>query len=115
MSHSIPEYVPNSGTSIATRNVLDGTARLRYFVRENPVAPADNGWRFLSEIDDEEYINDPENLRVVSFNSVADIEPAIIPILHIPVGTNLELTRDSTGLHFIDNTTGQKLPLSVFE
>jgi hypothetical protein len=115
MSGSVPEFVRDSGGSIATRNVMEGTARLRWFFREPPVGPQDNGWRFLSEIDDDEYLADPENSQFVSFNSVAAIEPAIIPILHLPVGTDIELTRDGSGLHFIDTTTGEEMPLSVFE
>jgi len=68
----------------------------------------------LSEIDDDEYLANPENSQFVSFNSVAAIEPAVIPVLYLPAGTDLELTRDAAGLHFIDNATGEELPASTF-
>ena len=74
-----------------------------------PSAPQDNGWRFFSEIDDEEYWGNPDNLQVVSFTNVAEIEPAVLPILNFPVGTDLELIKDDAGSHLIDSATGREL------
>lgn len=107
MSHNIPEFVKNSGGSIVSKNVLEQRAPLRWAFREEAVDAVDNGWRFLSAIDDEDYINDPANLTVASFNTVVYIEPAILPILHMPVGTDLTITRDAAGrIVLIDNATG---------
>ncbi|QCQ17192.1 DUF2185 domain-containing protein [Microbacterium sp. RG1] len=107
MSHRIPEYVKNSGGSIVSKNVLERRAPLRWAFREKAVDAVDNGWRFLSEIDDDDYINDPANLQVVSFNTVVDIEPAVLPILYMPVGTDLTITRDEAGrIQLVDNKTG---------
>lgn len=111
MSRPIPEYVANSGGSIVSRNILDGKGRLRWLVREPQANPVDNGWRFFSDIDDEQFLSDPNNLQVVSFNTVADIEPAVIPLLNWPVGTDLELVRDGQRIRFVDNTTGK--PVTV--
>jgi hypothetical protein len=100
--------VRNSGASIASKNVLEKRAPLRWAFREEEVDAVDNGWRFLSEIDDDEYINNPANMQVVSFNAVVDIEPAVLPILHMPVGTDLTIIRDEPGrIELIDNTTGK--------
>lgn len=107
MPIDIPDFVPSSGGSVVSRNITDGTARLRWLVRNSPVNPQDNGWRFFSEIDDEAYADDPANFHILSFNSVAAIEPAIIPILHFPVGTDLELVRDVRGMRFVDSDTGE--------
>lgn len=108
MSHPIPEYVKNSGGSIASKNVLERRAPLRWAFREEGVDAVDNGWRFLSAIDDDDYINNPANLQVVSFNTVVDIEPAVLPILYMPVGTDLTIVRDETGrIELLDNATGQ--------
>ncbi|MGN8025874.1 immunity protein Imm33 domain-containing protein [Microbacterium sp. 22242] len=92
-------------------NVLNGIAPLRWLVREPGISAVDNGWRFFSAIDDERYLSDATNLTVVSFNTVANIEPAIIPILRLPVGSDLELVRGEDGLQFRDNLTG--LPVSL--
>jgi len=91
---------------------MEQVAPLKWLVREVSVNPQDNGWRFFSAIDDETYLDDPGNLQVVSFNSVADIEPAIIPILHLPVGSDLELVRDESGVRFVDSTTGEGIALN---
>lgn len=109
MSKLIPEYVSSSGASVVSRNVMERTAPLRWLVREASVNPQDNGWRFFSEIDDETYLDNPDNLQVASFNSVVDVEPAIIPILRLPIGSDLELVRDESGIRFIDNTTGEAI------
>ena len=108
MTQPIPEYIPNSGGSIVSRNLLDGRAPLRWAFREEAANPVDNGWRFLSEADDEDYINDPKNMEVASFNTVVHLEPAVFPILHMPVGTDLTIIRQDGGrMVIIDNHTGR--------
>lgn len=111
MSPSTPEYVAGSGGSVVSKNILDGRAPLRWAVREDPANPVDNGWRFFSEIDDEAYLGDPAHLQVVSFNTVADIEPAVIGLLNLPVGTDLGLVREGRRIHFIDNATGRTVEI----
>jgi hypothetical protein len=111
MTTNIPDFVPASGASIVSRNIMDGTAPLRWLVRDAAANPQDNGWRFFSAIDDEAYLADPANLQVASFTSVAAVEPAIIPILFLPEGTDLELVRDDDGLHFIDSTIGEAISI----
>lgn len=106
---SVPDFVPSSGASVVSRRIMDKTARLRWLVRNAPITPQDNGWRFFSELDDDAYAADPDNFEIASFNSVASIEPAVIPVLHLPVGTDLELVRDDTGKRFVDSTTGEEI------
>ena len=113
VSQPAPEFVPHSGGSIVSRNILEGRARLRWAVRESQANPVDNGWRFFSEIDDDDYLADAKNLEVASFNTVAAIEPAIIPLLHMPVGTDLVLVRDGRRIVFIDNNTGGPVEISL--
>lgn len=104
-----PEYVPDSGASIVSNNILTGRGVLTWLLREEPMNPQDNGWRFLSNIDDDDYINNPDNLQVRSFNTIADIEPAIIGIYGLPVGTDLQLVTKFGRKRFIDNLTGKKI------
>jgi hypothetical protein len=91
---------------VVSLNVLHLRAPLRWAVRERPVDQADNGWRFFSIADTEEYLADPANLTVAPFNQVAAIEPAIIMIYPMPVGTDLVLVREQDGrMYFVDNRT----------
>ncbi|MEX8057507.1 DUF2185 domain-containing protein [Microbacterium sp. 16-032] len=112
MSSTTPEFVRESGASIASRRVLDGSAPLKWAVREAPSNPSDNGWRFFSEVDDESYLDDPSNLEVASFNTIAAIEPAVIPLFNMPVGTDLAIIRDRGAIRFFDNETGREVPAS---
>lgn len=107
-----PEFVRDSGACIVSLNVMNGVAPLRWLVREPSANPSDNGWRFFSAIDDEAYLNRAENLTVASFNDVAMIEPAVIAVYLLPVGSDLELVRQPDGgLFFRDNNTG--MPVST--
>lgn len=110
MSQSTPEFVPESGGSLLSRNALDGKAPIRWAFREEQANPVDNGWRFLSAIDDDEFLSDSANLVVVSFNTVVGIEPAVLPLLYLPEGTDATIERDADGrITIIDNDSGQPL------
>ncbi len=104
------EFIEGAGGVLASRRILAGEGLLKWAFREAPVNPADNGWRFLAEEDDDTYINTPGNLVVVDFNTVAAIEPAVISIYLLPIGSDLQLVEERTGrLVFYDNRTQQPL------
>lgn len=108
---STPDFVPNSGACVVSNNVLSGAGKLKWLVREESMNAMDNGWRFLSDIDDNEYLSDPENFSVATFNRVVEIEPAALGIFALPVGSDLELRREGRRLRFYDNNTG--LPVNL--
>ena len=78
--------------------------------REESVNPVDNGWRAIGDTDTEEYINTAGNNMVVDFDRLVEIEPAVLAIYDMPVGTDLEFFDDNTGKYFIDSNTGKRLP-----
>ena len=96
----------NLGGCIITRSLYEGTSKLKWIFREEPVNPADNGWRALGDTDTEEYINIPENNLVVDFDRLVEIEPAVLAIYDMPVGTDLEY--DSQRRIFIDSNNGKE-------
>ena len=96
----------NLGGCIITRSLFEGTSKLKWIFREEPVNPADNGWRALGDTDTEEYINIPENNLVVDFDRLVEIEPAVLAIYDMPVGTDLEY--DSQRRIFIDSNNGKE-------
>ena len=96
----------NLGGCIITKSLDDGTSKLKWIFREESVNPADNGWRALGDTDTEEYINVPENNLVVDFDRLVEIEPAVLAIYDMPVGTDLEF--DSQRKVFIDSNTGKE-------
>lgn len=97
----------NLGGSIVSKNILENKGRLKWCFRERSVNSIDNGWRFLSEVDTEEYLKDSSNMVVCDWGTIFEIEPAIAPIFHMPVGTELTLVYTEKGKHFIFTDTGE--------
>ncbi len=93
---------------IVSKNILSGNA-LRWCVREEPNNPLDSGWIFMSEVDTDEFLDDPSNCTIALFDVVARIEPAIELIRDFPIGTDLMLIKEDGESHFYDNVTGLKV------
>lgn len=109
-----PEFIPNAGACLASKNVLSGAGRVRWMVREASKAPQDNGWRIFSHIDTSDYLADAANLQVVAFNQVCALEPALIGIYDFPVGSDLQLVVDERGIHIFDTPSGREIPRENF-
>ncbi|MGY3665815.1 MAG: immunity protein Imm33 domain-containing protein [Roseburia sp. 1XD42-69] len=98
----------NMGGSIVSKNILEKKGRLKWCFRENGVNEIDNGWRFLSEIDNDEYLKNAANMVVCDWGTIFEIEPAILPIFDMPVGTDLTLVYEGQKKYFIFTDTGEK-------
>lgn len=110
MPEQYPEFIPNAGACLATKNVVQGHGRPRWMVRENSQNPSDNGWRIMSHIDTSDYLADMSNWQVVDFNAVCAIEPALIGIWDLKVGSDLQLVDDELGIRIVETPTGQEIP-----
>ncbi len=93
----------NSGGCIVSKNLLNKQGKLKWCFRENSMNDIDTGWRFLSDIDTEEYINDSSNLSVCSISSIIQLEPAVLSILHLPTGTDISLEYEGSKKFFVDS------------
>ena len=100
----------NMGGSIASRNILENKGRLKWCVREQSVNELDNGWRFLSDIDTDEFLQDPSNMVVCDWGTLFEIEPAISMIFDMPVGTDLALEYEDGKKYFVYTETGERIP-----
>jgi len=110
-----PEFIPAAGACLVSQNVLSGAGRVRWMVRNESQAEADNGWRIFSEIDTSEYLQDSGNLQIIDFNEACAIEPALIGIWDFEVGADLELVREEDGsIHIIDGASGREVPRENF-
>ena len=89
------------GGCIVTKSLLEGTSRLRWLFREDSCNPADNGWRAIGD----EYLDDVRNSVVVDFDRLVEIEPAVLAVYDLPVGTDLEF--DGENRVFRDSETGE--------
>lgn len=99
------------GGSIVSKNIWEKRARIKWIFREKSVNDVDNGWRFLSEIDTDEYLADSKNMVVCSWEAVLDIEPAIEVVFDLPVGTELTLVYADNKKYFINSETGERVEL----
>ena len=97
------------GASIVSNNILENKANIKWILRENSVNELDNGWRFLSEIDTEEYLSHAENMSTCDWSTIVEIEPAVLSIFNMPIGTELIIIYEDERVYFLDSNSGQKL------
>ena len=97
------------GASIVSNNILRNKANIKWIFREDSVDELDNGWRFLSEIDNEEYLSNPKNMSVCDWSTIVEIEPAVLSICDVPIGTELILIYEGEKKYFLDSNTGEKI------
>ena len=102
-------FISNAGGSIVSKNILSHKGKLRWCVREEAINDVDNGWRFFADIDTEEYLSKAYNMCICDFNTVANIEPAILAIYDCKVGTDIELIEENGKKVFLDSNTGERI------
>lgn len=109
------EFIPKAGVCLATTNVMERRGIVRWMLRNPSHDDVDNGWRIFSDIDTKEYVDDPRNWRIVDFNDVCYIEPALIGIYDFPYGSDLGIARDESGkIDIYDVKTGRVIPRENF-
>ena len=97
------------GASIVSNNILKNKANIKWIFREDFVDELDNGWRFFSQIDTEEYLSHSENMSICDWSTIVEIEPAVLSIFNMPIGTELTMIYEEERVCFLDTITGQKL------
>src|SRR4051812_28079604 len=77
---------------VATDKITVEGLKVGFMYRERPDTDIeeDSGWRFLSGTEDQDYVDDEDNSEIFGLNVIANYDPAIIPYLKMPVGSELE-------------------------
>lgn len=96
LASDIKQLIPNIGGCIATDKITVDGLPVCYMYREEPEFDVDNGWRFFSGTEDQDYVDNPDNSCVYNTNTIANYDPAIIPYLDLPEGTHLDRNDDDT-------------------
>ncbi|MCV7308834.1 DUF2185 domain-containing protein [Mycobacteroides immunogenum] len=104
------EFIPHAGASLATKNVVSGHGLVRWMVRQPSRDSVDNGWLIMSHIDTSDYLDDADNWQIVDFNDLCSIEPALIGIWDMAIGSDLQIVRDEQGIRIVDTPTGRMIP-----
>lgn len=97
------------GGSIVSKNILEEKGRLKWCIREKSINKVDNGWRFLSDIDTEEFLSNPDNMVICDWGTIFEIEPAIMAIFDLPVGTDITLIENHGKKYFVHTDSGEKV------
>lgn len=100
-------YIRGAGGTIVTKSLLSGASKLKWLFRQE--GGQGNGWVAFGDRDTQEYVNDAQNLTIVDFNTLIDIEPAAANVFYMPMGSDLEFRSDKTGKYFVDTKTGKEI------
>jgi hypothetical protein len=88
----IREIAPGYGGCLATDKIVVDGEPVRYMYREEADHDADSGWRFAAGTESEEYMDEVDNHGVYDVNTIANYDPAIVPLLDAAVGSTFERT-----------------------
>ncbi len=103
------KYVENAGSCIVTKSILNGETKFRWLFREEPLNNIDTGWMAFGDSDNDEYVNDPKNLSVVDLNTLINIEPTILNVYEMPIGTDLIFIEEDGDKYFINAKTNEQI------
>jgi hypothetical protein len=86
----IRPLAPGRGSCYASDRITVERHPVGFMYREPPDNEIDSGWRFLSDEDDQEYVDDPKNFEIYDVNTIANYDPSIIEYLDAPVFSAFE-------------------------
>lgn len=72
-----------------SKKIMDEGWKIGYMCRDEAVRENDSGWSFMAGNEDDEYINDYQNIQLMSVHSVLQYDSAIWKYINSPVGTRL--------------------------
>ena len=101
-ANQIKNIATGFGAGIATDSIMVDGNPITYMYREKAENDIDSGWRFFSGLEDQDYVDNPDNLAVYNINTIANYTPAIIPYLNAPVGAELEYDSRSNSFKVIE-------------
>lgn len=61
----------------------------------------------MSDVDTEDFLNDSANMSIWDFNTIAEIEPAILSIYDMPIGTDVTLIHEERKKFWVYTETGE--------
>ena len=86
----IKPLVPSMGSCIATDMITVDGYPVGFMYREEPTDRFDSGWRFMSGLEEQEYMDNPGNLEMYDVNTIANYDPGIMACLDAPIGCAFE-------------------------
>jgi len=91
------------GACIATDMITRQGRRVGFMYREAPDSAQDSGCRFLSGLEDQDYMDEVDNHGVYDVNTIANYDPTIIPLLDEPRGAAFERVPGAAKFRAVDD------------
>jgi hypothetical protein len=85
------------GACIATDQITVGGTPVRFMYRQRAIHDVDSGWRFLSGLESDAYLEDAANLAFYDCNTIANYDRSIVPYLDAPIGSAFEKLPGAAG------------------
>ena len=89
------QLVASMGYCVATDKITVDGLPVQFMYRQEPSNESDSGWEFFSGTETQEYVDDASNSAFYNVNTIANCDPAIVPYLDYPIGTELERVEGS--------------------
>lgn len=86
----MPALAPNRGACFASDQITVDGSPVGWMYRDDDPDARFSGWNFFSGFEPEGYTKDAENFQIWDVNSIANYDPAIVPYLDAPVGSEWE-------------------------
>ncbi|WP_455272824.1 DUF2185 domain-containing protein [Rhizobium herbae] len=83
------------GGCIASDKITIDGHPVRFMYREEPDYDWDGGWRFLSGLEDDDYMDDSQKHGAYDVNTIANYDPTIVPLLDSAIGSAFEKRPES--------------------
>jgi len=93
-AHQIRPLARGHGSCLASDHITVDGRPVGFMYREEPDNEFDSGWRFLSGLESDAYVNDLANVGLYDVNTIANYDPAVIPWLDAPPGSAFERDED---------------------
>jgi hypothetical protein len=94
----ILRMIPDMGFAYVSDKIAVDGNKVDFMYRIKPEKKGDSGWVFYGGGESQEYIDNPENISVLSVNVIANYDEEIIPFLTYPPGTKIERIEGSLQL-----------------
>ena len=79
----------NFGYVFATKMLVESKLPVLFMYRENS-SNGDSGWRFFCGLEEQEYVDNPDNIAIYDIDTIIEIDDSILPYLNSSYGSAYE-------------------------
>lgn len=90
--------------ALMSKRLMEPNQRVGWLYRESPDRAGDSGWRVFVGDEDDSYIENPDNIALVSLEGLLELDPQLKKVLASRVGSEIE--REDESELFRDLETG---------